>query len=272
VTAAGPEPGGAGRPGGGLAAELAVAALVAERAGRMLLDAQRRGAFTVGAKAGGEVVTTADRGADLIVRDGIAAAFPDDAIFSEETPDDSTRLAARRVWIVDPLDATSAFVAGDDGWSVSVGLAVDGRAAVGAVASPAGFGLVAGMAAGPVTRNGAAAAVVAPASPPRLTASRRDLDRLPPLPAAPRALPGMAGKLARVAAGLDDGVVTAVRRKEWGVCAGVALVTGAGGRVTLWDGTPVRFNRRQPRQPLGIVAAGPGLHALLLRAVAGAAQ
>jgi 3'-phosphoadenosine 5'-phosphosulfate (PAPS) 3'-phosphatase len=76
----------------------------------------------------------------------------------------------------------------------------------------------------------------------------------------------MAYKLARVAAGLDDGAVSFKRRKEWGTCAGVALVLAAGGRATLLDGDAITFNRAEPKQARGMLAAGCAeLHHLLLR-------
>src|SRR5262249_39738851 len=66
----------------------------------------------------------------------LRAAFPDDVILSEEIPDDGTRLGRARVWMVDPIDGTSDFIAGDTGFVVMIGLAVDGRPRVGAVAHP----------------------------------------------------------------------------------------------------------------------------------------
>jgi 3'-phosphoadenosine 5'-phosphosulfate (PAPS) 3'-phosphatase len=78
----------------------------------------------------------------------------------------------------------------------------------------------------------------------------------------------MAYKLWRVSAGFDDATLSAVPRKEWGTCAGVALVLAAGGRATLLDGTEIRYNRAELRQPLGMVAAGPALHRELLIALA----
>jgi len=77
----------------------------------------------------------------------------------------------------------------------------------------------------------------------------------------------MAYKLARVAAGLSDGAFSFKRRREWGSCAGVALVVAAGGRATLLDGTAPAFNRRPGEPPVGLIAAGAGLHPALLDAV-----
>jgi 3'-phosphoadenosine 5'-phosphosulfate (PAPS) 3'-phosphatase len=54
------------------------------------------------------------------------------------------------------------------------------------------------------------------------------------------------------------------RRKQWGSCAGVALVRAGGGRVTLLDGSPVQFNHSELRQPQPVVAAGASLQPMLL--------
>src|SRR6476469_9622963 len=61
-----------------------------------------------------EPVTIADKEASRIIVDGIEAEFPDDAILSEEETDDlDRRLAARRIWIIDPMDGTAGFVKRD---------------------------------------------------------------------------------------------------------------------------------------------------------------
>src|SRR5262249_34929404 len=72
---------------------------------------------------------------ELIV-DALAHDFPDDPVLSEEGADDTARLAASRVWIVDPLDGTREFGEGRDDWAVHVALVVDGRVAAAAGAIP----------------------------------------------------------------------------------------------------------------------------------------
>jgi myo-inositol-1(or 4)-monophosphatase len=258
---------------GSLATEIEVAARLARSAGEVLLAQREGGGLEIGTKAHGEVVTSADRAADRLVYGGLAVEFPDDAVYSEETPDSGARLGQRRVWIVDPLDGTSTYVAGGDEFCVSIGLAVDGRAMVGAVFNPCRDELVTGGVGHGATLNGAPTRVsdVDRLARARLSTSRRDVTRglLPELGAGSvTVVASMAYKLARVAAGLDDATLSAVPRKEWGTCAGVALVLAAGGRATLLDGTAIRYNRTELRQPLGMVAAGPALHGELLVALA----
>ena len=249
--------------------ELQIATGLAYRAGAALRRHQT-GLMAIRYKAHGELVTAADVEANAIIRGGLRAAFPEDAVFSEETPDSPTRLTMRRVWIVDPLDSTSNFTARGDEYSVSIGLAVDGRAALGVVYNPAREEMFAGYEPAGMTLNGSPVRVseTSDLEHARVTVSRKEWRRgLDPRAATLSVIPmaSMAHKLARVAAGLDDAVFSMTPRKEWGTCAGVALVRAAGGCVSLLDGGEIVFNRAERKQPLGMAAAGPLLHRLLLK-------
>lgn len=252
-----------------LARELSVATSLARTAGEILLRHRREG-VRAGSKAGGEIVTAADLEVDRALRGGLTEAFPGDAVLSEEAPDPPRRLTSRRTWIIDPIDGTQDFADGGEDHGVSIGLSVDGEALLGVVhnavrgelfAGARGLGLALGDASGSPT-------AVASIEEARLTVSGTEWDagaydrvsglRLRPISSA-------AYKLARVAAGLDDGTFWIWPRKEWDVCAGVALVLAGGGAVTRLDGTLIRFNRRDVRLEQGLVAAGPSLHGALLR-------
>jgi len=250
--------------------ELAVACALARAAGQRILR-HRGGRIDVQRKEHDEVVTAADREANELISSGLREAFPQDAIYSEETPDSWRRLAHWRVWIVDPLDGTSDFIAGGDEFSVSIGLAVGGEAVVGAVYNPVREELFAGASGLGVQRNGVDArpSDVEQVHEARISVSRKERAQLALL-APGLALTGitsMSYKLARVAAGIDDAALSRKRRKEWGSCAGVALVLAAGGRATLLDGEAIRFNRAERTQPLGMVAAGARLHASLVGSI-----
>jgi myo-inositol-1(or 4)-monophosphatase len=248
--------------------ELGVATTLAIDAGAALRRHQA-GPVEVRHKAQGEVVTVADLEADAIIRAGLLAAFPTDAVFSEEAADPPARLASARVWIVDPLDSTSNFTERGDEYSVSIGLSCDGRAVLGVVYNPTRHELFAGSDGAGVTLDGAPVRVsnTTDLAQAHLIVSRREwrwgLDRLAAsLPIRPMA--SIAYKLARVAAGLDDGMFSVLPRKQWDTCAGVALVLAAGGRATLLDGQELRFNRPVLKHAMGMVAAAPGLHTAVL--------
>lgn len=79
-----------------------------------------------------------DRLANELILSLLAATHPRDAILSEESADDSRRLTAERVWIIDPLDGTREFVQpGRSDWAVHVALVERGRPTAAAVALPA---------------------------------------------------------------------------------------------------------------------------------------
>jgi len=251
--------------------ELDVAVWLALKAGEALRRHAAKG-ISIGRKAHGEIVTPADREIDALVSQGLRAEFPGDAVYSEESADSPARLSSRRVWIVDPIDATSDYAKGGKEHCVSIGLAIDGAPVLGVVYNPARDELFAGCEGEGVSCNGK---TVHPSAVSRLTdavveVSRKEWMRgLDQREAAfdVRPTASMAYKLARVAAGLSDGAFSFKRRREWGTCAGVALVLAAGGRATLLDGRQPVFNRTAGEPPVGLVASPSGLHASLLEAV-----
>jgi fructose-1,6-bisphosphatase/inositol monophosphatase family enzyme/glutathione synthase/RimK-type ligase-like ATP-grasp enzyme len=238
-----------------------------------VLRRHRAGGLSVGEKAGGEMVTAADLEADALIGAGLRAEFPGDIVYSEEAIDPISRHSARRVWIVDPIDATSDYARGGEEHCVSIGLAIDGAPVLGVVYNPVRDELFAGYEGDGVTCNGKPVnpSPVAHLTDAVIEVSRKEWmrgleQRAASLTIRPAA--SMAYKLARVAAGLSDGAFSFKRRREWGTCAGVALVLAAGGRATWLDGTPPVFNRGPGSEPpVGLIAASAGLHATLLDAV-----
>lgn len=111
-----------------------LAAHLAAEAGRLLLRVREELADATEAerKAAGD-----QRSHDFLMS-ALASERPDDAVLSEEGADNPVRLAAERVWIVDPLDGTREFSElGRDDWAVHVALWQSGELSAGAVALPA---------------------------------------------------------------------------------------------------------------------------------------
>src|SRR6478736_2880907 len=75
-------------------------------------------------------VTDADLASDRILRNHLTAAFPNDAILTEEGADDLIRLTSPRVWIADPLDGTQQFIDRTGEFDVFLALVIDGRPVV----------------------------------------------------------------------------------------------------------------------------------------------
>lgn len=96
--------------------------------------------FTVTTKPDRTPVTEADREVEHAIREGLAAARPDDAILGEEFgstgPQDGEHRPHRQ-WIIDPIDGTANFLRGVPIWGTLIALALDGVPVVGVVSSPA---------------------------------------------------------------------------------------------------------------------------------------
>jgi histidinol-phosphatase len=88
-------------------------------------------------KADGTVVTAADRAVESAIREVLGAARPDDAILGEEQGQTAGAVGGSRRWIIDPIDGTALFVAGDDRWLILIALERDGEIVAGVAAHPA---------------------------------------------------------------------------------------------------------------------------------------
>jgi myo-inositol-1(or 4)-monophosphatase len=115
--------------------ELEIARGLAIEAGAALRSHQR-GPLEIRHKENGEIVTPADLASNEVICRGLAAAFPGDTIGSEENQPVAMVSSNARVWIVDPLDSTSNCVQYGDEYSLSIGLAINGEAVLGAVSNP----------------------------------------------------------------------------------------------------------------------------------------
>jgi myo-inositol-1(or 4)-monophosphatase len=82
-------------------------------------------------------VTEADITVDRYLRGSLTSARPDYGWLSEESVDDLSRLAARRIFVVDPIDGTRGFIRGEDSWTVSIAVVEGGVATAGVVYAPA---------------------------------------------------------------------------------------------------------------------------------------
>ncbi len=219
-----------------------VAGAVALEAGQLLLGLRAAG----GVAADGR---PADLASDERIRRRLLAAFPDDALLSEESPDAGDRRRSRRVWIVDPLDGTREYGEPPRGdWAVHVALVVDGVLTAGAVALPASSALYVTGPATPVPgRRGGAGGL-------RIAVSRT---RPPAVAGAVAAalgatlVPmGSAGaKAMAVVRGDVDAYLHAGGQHEWDSAAPAAVAAAHGLHVSRLDGSPLVWNQPEPWQP-----------------------
>lgn len=213
----------------------AVAAAAAEYAGRVLLAVREQGG------------AAGDRDGNRVLLEQLRRMRPDDAILSEESPDDRVRLDRSRVWIIDPLDGTREYGQPPrTDWAVHVALAVDHVPVAGAVALPAN---------GQVLHTGAP-----PPLPPRAEGPLRvALSRSRPSDSvravvealSATAVPmGSAGaKAMAVLRGEADAYLHSGGQYEWDSCAPAAVAAAAGLHVSRLDGSPLRYNQPDPYLP-----------------------
>lgn len=91
--------------------------------------------LVVDAKADGSPVTIADRSAEQLAREWIGSRFPSDGIVGEEFG--TSKPAAARRWIIDPIDGTKSFVRGVPLWGTLVAVAEGDTVIAGAAYFPA---------------------------------------------------------------------------------------------------------------------------------------
>jgi len=219
-----------------------LASQLAAEAGRVLLRVRDE---LAGATAGERKAAGDKRSHDFLM-EALAAERPNDAVLSEEGIDDPARLAAERVWIVDPLDGTREFSeAGRTDWAVHVALWQSGEIVAGAVALPAqGITLATPDVPAPPTGPSSPRIVVSRTRPPAIALDVRD--RL----GGTLVEMGSAGaKVASVVQGIADVYIHAGGQYEWDNAAPVAVARAAGLHASRIDGSPLEYNRPDPLLP-----------------------
>ena len=210
-----------------------LAAWLATTAGRIALGL--RG----GPLGGADIGHVGDQAANAFLVSALRRLRPEDAILSEESPDDPTRLKARRLWIIDPLDGTLEYSEGRDDWAVHVALAVDGRPAAGAVALP-GLERLYDTATAKAPQGAARRAILL-VSRSRPPAQAEDL--ADHLGAEVRTMGSAGAKAMAVVAGDADLYYHAGGQREWDNCAPVAVALAAGLHASRADGSAITYNQ-----------------------------
>ncbi|SFD85748.1 myo-inositol-1(or 4)-monophosphatase [Sulfitobacter brevis] len=219
-------------------------------------------------------VTEADLAVNDLLLTTLRGARPGYGWLSEETEDTDARLGHDHVFIIDPIDGTRSFVEGSDTWAHALAVAERGIVTAAVVYLPMLDRLYAASLHGGATLNGA----------PINASSGTDLQNATVLAAKPALIasnwkgsvcpqfkrsyrPSLAYRLALVAQGRFDAMITLRRSWEWDIAAGALIVSEAGGRCTDRTGSALRFNNPDPRLN-GVVAGGATVHGALTSALA----
>ncbi|MCV7314040.1 3'(2'),5'-bisphosphate nucleotidase CysQ [Mycolicibacillus parakoreensis] len=246
--------------------DAALAAAVAEEAGRLLLAVREE----VGFDSPWALGDAGDVRANALILDRLRAARPDDAVLSEESPDSRARLVADRVWIVDPLDGTREYsTVGRSDWAVHIALwqrtgGDHGAITDAAVALPAVGRVYRSDTVSAGTLTGTPQTVRVAVSATRAPAILRYVHRLVPLELVPI---GSAGaKAMAVVRGEVDAYLHAGGQWEWDSAAPAGVVWAAGLHASRLDGSPLRYNRPDPYLP-DLLMCRPDVAAPLLGAI-----
>ena len=220
-------------------------------------------------KPDGTSVSEADYAVDAFLKERLAGAGRRYGWLSEETEDDLIRLEQSRIWVVDPIDGTRAFLKNKPEWTVSAALVENGHSLLAAVYNPATeefFHAVRGGGAylndkpisvnNPVELEGCCLAASA-------ASFRSERWERPWPPLETIWVNSIAYRLALVASGACDGTVSLSTKSDWDIAAAHLLVHEAGGIVTTHDASPLVYNLEAPRHT-SVISAGPALHAALI--------
>jgi 3'(2'), 5'-bisphosphate nucleotidase len=242
-----------------------LAADLADRAGALLRSLRAEGEL-----AGldpTELRARGDHDSNALLLEQLAEHRPGDAVLSEESKDDPVRLDAARVWIVDPLDGTREF--GEPGrtdWAVHVALVEHQTPTAAAVALP-GLEVVLSTHEPPrlaPPHDGPPRLLVSRTRPPALAEFLADALGAELVPM------GSAGaKTMAVVRGDADVYAHGGGQYEWDSAAPVGVANAAGCHTSRLDGSPLRYNARDPYLP-DLLVCRPELAARVLAAVAAA--
>jgi 3'(2'), 5'-bisphosphate nucleotidase len=220
--------------------DAALARHIAETAGKLLIELQKCGLFD-----GKQLGKAGDRTANAFIMEALRAQRPDDAVLSEEEKDNPARLAVARVWVVDPLDGTREYGERRTDWAVHIALAIDGVAAIGAVALPGiPLTLSSEQVPHPPRHDGKLRMLVSrtrPAAEAVMVAEKLDAELVPM---------GSAGaKTMAVVRGEADIYLHSGGQYEWDSCAPVAVARAAGLHVSRIDGSALTYNQPNVYMP-----------------------
>ena len=222
-----------------------------------------------------EPVTIADRTASQIIVEGIAQAFPDDGILSEEEDDTiEIRVSRDRVWMIDPIDGTWGFIKKDGDFGVQIGLTENGEAILGVVFLPAHNALF-------YAAKGEGAFLSEKGqTPKRLKVSdKNDFKKMNLASSRNHRSPrmhriietfGFRKEIQRGSVGLKVGLIAdqiadlyihlSPRTKFWDTCAPQIILEEAGGKMTDIFGAPLRYDLHDVQNHNGILASNGVVH------------
>jgi len=243
----------------------------------LLIEAARRasnialplagGLATCWEKEGNEgPVTEADISVNEMLVEFLRSKRPDYGWLSEESEDNLSRLEKKFCFIIDPIDGTRSFISGKKTWAHSFAITKNGLPTAAVVYLPAFDALYAAQLGKGAFLN----------EQPISVSGQQELDDASVLAGIPAQQskfwknsnvpnfsrhhrPSLAYRLALVADGSYDAMITFRKSWEWDICAGSLIAAEAGATVSDRTGNMLSFNQNHPFTK-GAIAAPPTLH------------
>jgi myo-inositol-1(or 4)-monophosphatase len=246
----------------------------AQEAGRIATGYSGKEAARWDKPDGAGPVSEADLAVNSMLEDRLRKARPDYGWLSEESEDSSERLGRKRVFIVDPIDGTRSFVEGASTWAHALAVADRGVVTAAVIYLPLRDLMYVAVAGQGAFLNGTAIAPSHPAgmdnadvlaARPNMQAAHWKGGKVPGFHRSYR--PSLAFRMALVAQGRFDAMLTLRPSWEWDIAAGDLILREAGAICSNRHGAPLRFNNPTPKVD-GVVAAGPALHRQISAALA----
>ncbi|MFC5386783.1 3'(2'),5'-bisphosphate nucleotidase CysQ [Aquamicrobium segne] len=212
-------------------------------------------------KEGNSPVSEADYAADRYLREVLLQARPNYGWLSEETTDDLERLAAPRTFVVDPIDGTRAFIAGNPVWCVSVAVVEEGRSLAGVLDCPASREVYRACRGGGSFLGNRQLKVEAASSQPVIAGPKPLLEMIDAdLQKTMRHVnyvPSLAYRLAMIADGRIDASFIKTNSHDWDLAAAALILEEAGGILLDAEGNAPHFATKKIRH--GELVAGSGV-------------
>ncbi len=220
-------------------------------------------------KSKGNPVTETDLAVDRYLKERLCSARPAYGWLSEETSDTPDRLSKDRVFVVDPIDGTLAFIKRKPEFTICVAVVEAGAPVSAVVFNPMTDELFSAVAGNGSQLNGKAIAVSkrVELAGCRMLVARDVIEH----PAWFRPWPAMemgkrasiAYRMTLVANGSYDGMMAFSSKYEWDTAAAALIVQEAGGVVSAHSGAALTYNQIVPSHR-SVVCAGPVLHSAIL--------
>lgn len=258
-----------------LAKDLSLLKGAVRKAGEIAMARYGREKLEVWTKPGNEPVTEVDFAVNEALKKMLMGARPDYGWLSEESTDDKERLKKDRVWVVDPIDGTRAYIRGKPDFSINVGLLEKTQPVLGVTYAPALDKFYEGLVGEGAFLNGRKlrgskksnfSDFSLQSSPEYIQSKKRWKTPWPEMKVSK--CQSFALRLAAFAEGKTDAVLAATPKSEWDVVPGAVFINEIGGILCDQHGQPLIFNKSHPVLHQ-IVAVPPNLKKEFLKFVQG---